>query len=93
MRSMQELYDICVSIGLTRGQREFSRLWGRAESWFSSALARQRDRRLSTESMLTFYFSLLDAERHPDVVLDHGRLEAVRQMRSEIWGEIARRCA
>lgn len=92
MRSMQELFDTCVSVGLTSSHREFSHLWNRAESWFSSALSRQHERRLSTESLLAFYFSLLNAERHSDVMRDHGRANAVRQMRTEVWDEIARRC-
>lgn len=91
MRSMQELFDTCVSVGLTSSHRDFSRLWGRAESWFSSALSRRHERRLSTESLLAFYFSLIGAERHPDVMRNHSGVNAVRQMRVEVWGEIADR--
>lgn len=91
MRLMQGFFDTCVSVGLTSSHRDFSRLWNRAESWFSSALSRQHERRLSTESLLAFYFTLADAERHPNVMRDHGRADAVRQMRVEVWDEIADR--
>ncbi|MCR6631385.1 MAG: hypothetical protein NVV74_15805 [Magnetospirillum sp.] len=91
MRSIQEIFDMCVTLKLTTSQGDFSRLWGRAESWFSSALSRQAERRLSTEALLAFYFSLVEAEQHSDGNLDHGRITAIRQLRLEIWSEIAER--
>lgn len=92
MRSMQKMYYECQSMGLVSNQREFSaQMWRRSENWFSSTLSRQQERRLSTEALLSFYFSLTDAGCRYDIRADPAHVHAVGQMRAEIWNEIAAR--
>jgi len=88
MRSMSEIYDQCRAIGLTDNQRTFSKMWGRADSWFSSAMTRQHTRRISTEALLAFYFSLAET---PVSGLPPEQLHAISNLKSELWNEIASR--
>lgn len=89
MRSMSEIYEQCREIGLTDSQRDFSSLWGRAESWFSSAMTRQHERRISTEALLAFYFSLADVRFSTDPTAD--QVNVIGGLKSELWNEIASR--
>lgn len=89
MRAMNEIYEQCRNIGLTDSQRAFSSMWGRADSWFSSALARQHDRRISTEALLAFYFSLADVRFSSDPTAD--QVNVISGLKSELWNEIAAR--
>lgn len=88
MRSMNEIYEQCRDIGLTDSQRDFSRLWGRAESWFSSAMTRQHERRISTEALLAFYFSLADVQFTTPT---SDQVNGISQLKSDLWNEIASR--
>ena len=89
MRAISEIYEQCRDIGLTDSQRDFSTLWGRADSWFSSAMTRQHERRISTEALLAFYFSLADVRFSSDSTAE--QLNVISNMKSELWNEIASR--
>ena len=85
MRPLNDLFEECFALGLTTSQRDFGRrLWNRSENWFSSTVSRER--RLSTESLLRFYFSLASMRLNGP---DHA--DALDRLRSEIWQEIASR--
>lgn len=92
MRSLGEIYDQCQQVGLTNSQRHFSTLWGgRSENWFSSALARQETRSISTEALLGFYMSLTDSQivgKASGSVIQHA---TITMLRSEVWGELMNR--
>lgn len=88
MRSMEEIYEQCREIGLTDSQRNFSSLWGRADSWFSSAMTRQHERRISTEALLAFYFSLADIRSSNPTA---EQMNVISSLKSELWNEIASR--
>ncbi|MBR9972051.1 hypothetical protein [Magnetospirillum sulfuroxidans] len=85
---MSEIYEQCRNIGLTDSQRAFSYMWGRADSWFSSAMTRQHERRISTESLLAFYFSLAEVRFSN---LTAKQLGVISNLKSELWNEIASR--
>ena len=89
MRAISEIYEQCRDIGLTDSQRDFSTLWGRADSWFSSAMTRQHERRISPEALLAFYFSLADVRFSSDSTAE--QLNVISNMKSELWNEIASR--
>lgn len=89
MRAMNEIYEQCRNIGLTDSQRDFSAMWGRADSWFSSAMTRQHERRISTEALLAFYFSLADVRFSSTPTAE--QLHGISQLKSELWNEIANR--
>ncbi len=92
MRSLDEFFEECLSLGLTSNQRDFStRMWSRSQNWFSSTLARQHERRLATEALLAFYFALTDAGCRQEVRAVPAHAHAVSQMRTEVWEEIADR--
>lgn len=85
MRTLDDMFKECFALGLTTSQMDFSRrFWCRSENWLSSTLS--RNRRLSTESLLRFYFSLASMRLdRPDHV------SALDRLRSEIWQEIGSR--
>ncbi|HIJ39063.1 MAG TPA: hypothetical protein HPP80_09225 [Rhodospirillaceae bacterium] len=87
---MNEIYEQCRDAGLIRSQREFSGMWGRAESWFSSTVSRQ-ERRISTEALLSFYFSLADVQFSADSVNGQKQVAVIGKMREELWKEISSR--
>lgn len=89
MRSMSEIYEQCRNIGLTDSQRNFSAMWGRADSWFSSAMTRQHERRISTEALLAFYFSLADVHFSSDPTAE--QVSVIGSLKSDLWNEIANR--
>jgi hypothetical protein len=91
MRTMTEMYELCRDAGLTENQRHFSSMWGRQESWFSSTLSRQDQRRVSTEALLSFYFSLADVQFSTDSVKGQKQVEVIEKMREELWREISSR--
>ncbi len=86
MRSLREIYEECRGIGLAESQRDFSALWGRAESWFSSAMTRENERRISTEALLGFYMALTDNQ-----ITNSPKHGGVGMLRSEVWSELMRR--
>lgn len=88
MRPLRAIYEQCKIAGLVSSQPECSALFGRTESWLSSMLAREGERRVSSEALLAFYFSLTRAEQEPNT---RQRLDIIRQMRAETWAEIAGR--
>jgi hypothetical protein len=49
--TITHVYQTLADLGVVASQREFSRYIGRGESWFSSAVARNRQD-ISTESLL-----------------------------------------
>lgn len=89
MESMSDIYERCRQIGLTNSQRAFSQMWGRAESWFSSAVTRQHERRVSTEALLAFYFSLADVRFSTTPTAE--QVNVISSLKSELWNEIASR--
>lgn len=88
MKSMCEIYQQCRDIGLTDSQRDFSAMWGRADSWFSSAMTRQHERRISTEALLAFYFALADV-RYSNPTAE--QLNVISGLKADLWNEIAAR--
>lgn len=92
MRSLGEIYDHCRQVGLTDCQRHFSTMWGgRAESWFSSALAREDTRRISTEALLGFFMTLIDNQIGTKTNENPERHAAISMLRGEIWAELMHR--
>lgn len=49
--TITHVYQTLADLGVVASQREFSRYIGRGESWYSSAVARNRES-ISTESLL-----------------------------------------
>ena len=84
MKSIMQVFEECQRLGLTTDQRHFSAVvLGRSPNWLSSSAS--RDRRWSTEMLLTLYFALVAAEpssRHR---------ETIRELRFEVWREIGSR--
>lgn len=92
MRSLGEIYDHCRQVGLTDCQRHFSTMWGgRAESWFSSALAREDTRRISTEALLGFFMTLIDNQISNGTRGSADQHATINMLRSEVWTELMRR--
>lgn len=89
MKPLREIFEQCRSIGLVDSQPECSRMFGRTGSWLSSMLAREEERRISTEALLAFYFSL--AQTSYTAAMASPQIQAIDALRADIWSEIARR--
>lgn len=97
MTNLSSLFTRFRNLGVVKTQGEFSLLWGRRPSWFSSSLC--RGRQPSLDALARFYVSLKDIST--DAVdnargcheLDEEQLilrgaNEVSKVADEIWSEI-----
>ena len=97
MSSLQELYQTMVKLNVVDSQREFSTLWGKGESWYSTSVARKRAPGL--DALIRFHFSLKDLEQasrdaaqQSDDTMAQKYMkgaERVAEISALIWSEIA----
>lgn len=92
MRSLSEIYERCLEAGLTDSQRDFGQMWGgRSESWLSSTLARQNERRVGTEALLGFFMALTDRQIAAKIGGNADRDATISMLRTEVWSELMNR--
>lgn len=91
VRSLKSIYEQCRSAGLVESQPQCSAMFNRTGSWLSSMLAREGERRVSTEALLSFYFSLADLRMPTAGQLTAKQIDAIGTLRAELWNEIASR--
>lgn len=97
MSSLQELYQHMLKLNVVDSQREFSALWGKGDSWYSTSVARNRPPGL--DALVRFHFSLneleqssRDAAQHSDEAMAQKYMkgaERVAEISALIWSEIA----
>lgn len=97
MSSLQELYQHTLKLNVVDSQREFSALWGKGDSWYSTSVARNRPPGL--DALVRFHFSLKDLEQATRDALGQADeamaqkymkgAERVAEISALIWSEIA----
>ena len=97
MASLQDLYQRMQKLGAVDSQREFSELWGKGDSWYSTSVARNRQPGL--DALVRFHFALKaleqasrDAAQQSDDALAQKYIngaERVAEINALIWSEIA----
>lgn len=97
MASLQKLYQRLWDLSAVDSQREFSHLWGKGDSWFSTSVARHRPPGL--DALVRFHIALKEMEQQSR---EAGRKEADKELaasyiagadetaeiNAEIWQEI-----
>ena len=76
----QTIFDNTRSLGIIRTQNEFSRLYGRKDSWFSASKAVDRD--LSIGALFPLATAL---ERMPAVRIARSQRTKSRQLIKTLW--------
>lgn len=97
MSLLQELYQHMLKLNVVDSQREFSALWGKGDSWYSTSVARNRPPGL--DALVRFHFSLKDLEQATRDALEQADeamaqkylkgAERVAEISALIWSEIA----
>lgn len=62
MASLKALFEQVRELGVVETQSEFSELWGKAGSWFSSSVT--RGRKPGLDALVRFHVSLMDMEKN-----------------------------
>ncbi len=62
MATLKMLFEQVKELGVVETQGEFSALWGKAASWFSSSVA--RGRKPGLDALVRFHVSLRDMEEN-----------------------------
>lgn len=97
MASLKALFEQVKGLGVVETQSEFSELWGKAGSWFSSSVT--RDRNPGLDALVRFHVSLIDMEENARQAArdsDNQELaesyqagaDEVSRMNAMIWSEI-----
>lgn len=61
MAELKNLYERLKTLNVVDNQKEFSALWGKGESWYSTSVARRRPPGL--DALVRFHLTLRDLER------------------------------
>lgn len=97
MASLKMLFEQVKGLGVVETQSEFSELWGKAGSWFSSSVT--RGRKPGLDALVRFHVSLKELEENArQAALDaddqelaesyHAGADEVSRMNAMIWSEI-----
>lgn len=97
MASLKMLFEQVKGLGVVETQGEFSALWGKAASWFSSSVT--RGRKPGLDALVRFHVSLCDMEENArqaaresdDRELAESYVagaDEVSRMNAAIWAEI-----
>lgn len=97
MASLQDFYQRMWELNAVDSQREFSWMFGKGDSWYSTSIARKRAPGL--DALVRFHFSLRDLEQrsreaarsepNPKVAADYiAGADETSEINAEIWKAI-----